>query len=436
MIPETPHLRVLVIAYYFPPMGGSGVQRITKFVKYLTQFGWEPEVLTVEPQGYYAYDESLMEEIPDVPIHRVASKDLNRLFKKGTTITMPGASVQRKWSWLSGWAMIPDSKIGWKADAVEAGKKILDNKRFDMIFSTAPPFTVHLVAMELSQYSGVPFIADFREPWLDNSRLKMPTQRHKRKHLELETEVVKHASRLVTINRGIKEGLIQRHTGAGGYNTIQIIPHGFDPEDFPVHGTYMDGIMRFVYSGMFYDVQKPDTFLHAFQDFINRRPDAAHHVLAEFVGLTPEGGPELVQKLKLEDHVVFEGYIPHRLAVQKIWLADVLWMTLGDQPHVEKMSTSKLYEYFGTQKPILGLVPEGEEAHQIRAYGAGVVVEPNDIRATSRAIEQYYDLWRKRALPRPDVGFVERFDRRLLTRELAKVMSGVLMQMNEYYTTL
>ncbi|HRK73277.1 MAG TPA: group 1 glycosyl transferase, partial [Rhodothermales bacterium] len=60
MIPETPHLRVLVIAYYFPPMGGSGVQRITKFVKYLTQFGWEPEVLTVEPQGYYAYDESLM----------------------------------------------------------------------------------------------------------------------------------------------------------------------------------------------------------------------------------------------------------------------------------------------------------------------------------------------------------------------------------------
>lgn len=425
-------LKVLVIAYYFPPMGGSGVQRITKFCKYLPEFGWDPIVLTVDPHGYYAYDETLLAELGDITVYRTPSHDVNRFFKKGQTIAMPSEQVRKKWSFLSSWTMIPDSKIGWKKEALEQGRKILQEHDIDLIFSTAPPFTAHLVAMELSKESGIPFVADFREAWLDNSRLHFPTGRHREKHRAMETEVATQATRITTINRGIKEGLLQRHIGADGYNTVQIIPHGYDPVDFPVKSRYMDGVMRFTYCGMFYDAQKPDTFLSGLYHFFKRRPEARKHVQAEFVGLTPAGAEQLAATLKIEDNVVFHGYLPHQEAVQHMIRADVLWMTLGEQPHVEKMSTSKLYEYFGAQKPIIGLVPEGEEATMIRQYGASQVVPPDNDAAVSKAIEHDYELWRKNALPSPDPAFVEKFDRRLLTRDLSKIFTGIVMNLATY----
>lgn len=426
---DSPKLKVLIIAYYFPPMGLSGVQRIAKFCKFLPEFGWQPVVLSVEPKGYYAFDESLMAEMEaaGVEIHRTESKDINRLFKKEQRVQMPSEEVRKRWAWLSHFFLLPDSKIGWKKNAVEMGKKLLANNDFELIFSTAPPFTSHLIGTELSEISGLPLIIDFREAWADNSRLVYPTKFHRNRHLKLEKEVVDKANRIITINREIKKSLVQRYLGADGFNTVQIIPHGFDPDDFEqTAASPQTQKLRFLYSGVFYDAQKPDTFLKALAQYVERKPAARAYIEAQFIGLLPDSAISLAKQLGIENMVRYEGYLPHNEAVQKLQEADVLWMTIGHQSHEDKLSTSKLYEYFGTHKPILGLVPDGDDASALRGYGAGWVIDPDDVKATVDAIEYYDQQWKKQNLPKPDPSFVEKYDRRILTRDLSKVFMSLL----------
>src|SRR5258706_4294618 len=137
---ETPR-NVLVIAYYFPPMGLSGVQRTLKFVKYLPQFGWQPTILTVTPTGYYAQDYTLLEEIHPlhIDVERVGSLDPNWLFRKKGVVKMPSERMRKILTFFSDSLFIPDNKIGWKRQAYKAAEKLFEKKKFDIIFATAPP---------------------------------------------------------------------------------------------------------------------------------------------------------------------------------------------------------------------------------------------------------------------------------------------------------
>ncbi|MEW6061984.1 MAG: glycosyl transferase family 1, partial [Bacteroidota bacterium] len=135
---------VLVIAYYFPPLGGSGVQRVLKFVKYLPQFGWQPTVLTIGPTAYYAKDESLLKEIESLNIRiiRTSSIDPNTVVhKKHDVVRMPKEGTRKLLSFISDTFFIPDNKIGWKRKAIKAASEVLKNEKFDVIFATSPPPT-------------------------------------------------------------------------------------------------------------------------------------------------------------------------------------------------------------------------------------------------------------------------------------------------------
>src|ERR1041385_5466377 len=144
---KAPNHNVLVIAYYFPPMGLSGVQRTLKFVKYLPQFGWQPTVLTVTPTGYFAQDYTLLEEIHShrIEVERVGSLDPNLLFRKKGVIKMPSESWRKVLTFVSDTFFIPDNKIGWKRKALKAAEVLFEKKKFDIIFATAPPFTDFLI---------------------------------------------------------------------------------------------------------------------------------------------------------------------------------------------------------------------------------------------------------------------------------------------------
>src|SRR5512140_2226213 len=135
---DIPHRKVLVIAYYFPPMGLSGVQRTLKFVKYLPAYGWQPTVLTVTPTGYFAQDYSLLEEIhlPEVKVERVGSLDPNRLFRKKGVVKMPSERWRKVLTYISDTFFIPDNKIGWRKKALKAASKLFEAEQFDVIFAT------------------------------------------------------------------------------------------------------------------------------------------------------------------------------------------------------------------------------------------------------------------------------------------------------------
>lgn len=419
--------RVLVIAYYFPPMGLSGVQRTLKFVKYLPQFGWKPTVLTVEPRGYFAHDESLLDELKgrDVAIIRTNAAGPGKAFAKKTTVNLPYEPLRKLLSCVSDTFFIPDNKIGWKHKAVRAALAAHRSAPFDLIFATAPPFTDFLVGAALRRRTGKPLVLDYRDPWIEYPHKFYPTPLHKLRHSNLERRVLKTSSHILTTNRRVKELLIQRYDFLG-YHDVQILPQGFDPEDFQqvseIGVVPRSGKMRVTYAGVFWEDRVPTYFLHALHALFQERPEWRQRIEALFMGKFRAENVKLVKKLGLSDAVTIVDYLPHRLCVNNLVASDVLWMIVGD----DVGSPGKVYEYIGARKPILGCVPEGFLKQTILEAG-GIVTEPHDVVGIKRALEEFYRRYEAGTLqgPRPDV--VAKYDRIKLTAELVKVFEALMV---------
>ena len=429
--------RVLLVAYYFPPLGLSGVQRVSKFVKYLPQFGWDVSVLTVKSGSYFAYDTSLLLDVerPGVVIHRTVSLDPTRLFPK-REVGMPGEPGRRLFARISQILFQPDNKIGWYPFAVREGKRILADSSHDAIFSSAPPYTDHLVAATLSEYSGLPLVLDYRDDWIDNPRHSYPSAWHKNRALAQEKRVLSNAKSVVTINSVIQKNIRSRVASSPTEPTHHVIPHGFDPDDFNVHGPALGSQMsehsrmNLFYGGVFYDAQQPDTFLRGLSLFLDRFSVARDRVVATFVGFLPDSASELISSLQLSDVVDYRGYMSHEESVQELQKADILWMTVGEQPGSEGVSTGKLYEYLGSRKPILGLVPEGEARKTLIEYGASSVVAPDDVEGVAVAIRDLFSRWESETLPSPSESFVTLFNRKRLAAELANILNDSMSAQN------
>lgn len=412
---------VLIIAYYFPPLGLSGVQRIAKLAKYLPENGWHPVVLTAEPGGYFAFDASLLAEVEaaGVEIHRTPSLDPTRWLGRRRPIRMPNEARRRWWARVNHLVFVPDSRVGWYPWAVREGKRLLRARRFDAILSSAPPYTGHLVGASLSRWSGLPLLVDFRDDWLGNPRHVYPTPLHRRLHARLERRVVRASRRVTTINDHICRALSAR-TGGPGAPPFSVLPQGFDPDDFtrePAPRT--PGRMRLLYAGVFYDVQTPDPFLRALALLLERRPMLRDQIEAFFVGLVPEPSVALARSLGLSEVVHLAGYLPHAETVAHLQAADVLWMTVGRRAGAEGISTSKLFEYMGSRKPILALVPEGTVREALAPYGAAVVAPPDDVEAIAGALEGLWERWHAGTLPAAEASYVRQFDRRVLAAKWA-----------------
>lgn len=419
---------MLVVAYYFPPMGLSGVQRIAKLVKYLPQAGWEPTVLTVEPGGYFAYDDSLAREMRDIGIRivRTASIDPTRLFGRAQTVALPSEDRRQRLARMSQWVFVPDNKVGWLPFAWRAGHALLQSTRFDAILSTAPPYTAHLVGALLARTFDVPLLLDYRDDWVGNPRHTYPTRIHRRLNAALEGWTMRRAAGAMTINEPIRQSLRLRSPRT----PVHFVPQGYDPADFslvhskpaPRASESENPVMRWVYSGVFYDAQTPDFFLRALARFLATCPGARAEVQARFVGLVPAASQALARDLGLAGVVHYTGYLSHEEAVGEVQAADALWMTIGRRPGAEGISTSKLFEYFGARKPILALVPEGAARDALRPHGAARVVPPDDVSAIARALEAWHAAWKSGRLPEPDETYLQGFDRRAIARQVGQLL--------------
>jgi glycosyltransferase involved in cell wall biosynthesis len=413
--------RVLVIAYYFPPMGLSGVQRTLKFVKYLPQFGWQPTVLTVQPRGYLAKDDSLLEELAgkDVRIERTNAAGPGRFVSRGAVVKFPAEWVRRALSMASDTFFIPDNKIGWKRQAVSKALALAREQPFNLIFATAPPFTDFLIGRELKAKLGIPLVLDYRDPWVEYPFKFYPTPPHKWWNIHLERKALRASSHVVTTNRRVKELILRRHRFLT-YNDIDIISQGFDPEDFlraaalPVPAR--SHVMRFAYAGVFWEDRKPDYFLRALHEIFKENPRMRGRIEAVFVGHFRDENRRLVARLGLHDAVLARGYLPHSDCIRELTAADVLWMVVGD----DVGSPGKTYEYIGARKPILACAPEGFLKTTVLAAG-GMVVSPKDVPAIKKSILELYGRWERHMLTGPAEDVVKGYSRVFLTGELVKL---------------
>lgn len=426
MTSNRPRRQVLVLAYYFPPMGLSGVQRIAKFVKYLPDCGWDPTVITPEPGGYFAFDQDLLDDLTDrrIPVLRTRSFDPTRAFSKGSKVGLPRESRRRLLSGLSQWLFIPDNKLGWIPFAYRAAAAQLKGGGFSAILSTAPPYSSHLVAARLAKRFDIPLVLDYRDDWLENPRHEYPTELHRALHARLERQAGGQASAIVTINKVIGDRL-EKRLG----KPVDVVPQGFDPEDYRTSRTVEkarpESTVEFVYTGVFYDRQTPEPFLRGLAELIDRRPEMRSRLKATFVGLFPEYADRLVGELGLGPVVEVIPYQRHREAMERVMDADVPWLIVGDGPGQESISTGKLFAYMGSRKPILGLVPEGAARASLTEYGAAWTVQPSDVSGIAEVLSRIVDLRDRGSLPDPNPEVISRHDRRELARKLAGVLDRV-----------
>ena len=185
--------KVLIIAYYFPPMGLSGVQRTLKFAKYMKSFNWDPTVLTASDTGYYAHDNSLLAEAEsaDIRIVRTNGNEINsRLSKKGT-MKMPPEFIRKMLSRISNTFFIPDNKVGWSKKAIITARTLLRDENFDLIFVSAPPFSSINMAVKLKKEFNLPLVIDYRDLWFGNQFAFYPTPLHKLIHKRMEYAALK-----------------------------------------------------------------------------------------------------------------------------------------------------------------------------------------------------------------------------------------------------
>lgn len=421
---------VLVLAYYFPPMGLSGVQRIAKFVKYLPDHGWRPTVIATGPVAYYAHDQSLLDELEacGTEIIRTSGSDPNSLLKDKGTVKMPRERFRKLMGKVSNTFFIPDNKKGWAKQALAVARELCQQRHFDMIFVSGPPFSTMMAGAELSAEFNIPLVLDYRDLWFGNQFHYYLTPWHGHKHKKLEHRTLARASKVTVTNRKIKERLIHTYPHLE-FNDVLILPHGYDPADLASVAQRSQQItpssaFKLTYAGIFYDVVTPVPFLKAVKRVRKERPDIQLEL--HFAGLLRDEYRKKARRMKLDDIIVDHGYLEHGDTVRLLTDSDALWMMVGNTKNADTISSGKLYEYFGTRKPLLVSVPEGALKKDAEKYGAAWITEPDDVKAIAAVIIEMYDQWKKGALPRPNEQFVKQFDRYAITGELARVLASSL----------
>lgn len=416
-------LHSLFVAYYFPPMGLSGVQRTLKFVKYLPQNGWDVSVLTTDSPAYYAFDDSLIEDIDfnHTNIYRTPP-DISRIAKpkNGGNLTYPSHFSQKLKRLVLQTIFQPDSRISWKKSAVKLGMQIIEENPIHTIYATAPPYTDFLVASELSKNSGLPYILDYRDLWVDNAYYYYVTPFHKSKAINLETKSLTYAKRIVVINRYMKEKLLQRYKFLS-HEDISIIPHGYDEEDFaPFRNTKPDpNYFTITHSGLFPDDLTPKYFLKALSLYIKKNPEAKSKIKSVFIGLMRKSHLKMIKKYGLSDIVELQGYVPHNECIAEMMKADVLWMMAPN----EIVTPSRLYEYIGARKPIFINISEGSIRQTALETEAAMATSHKNVNEIVEAIDHLYNSWRQGTLPKPNLSYAESFERKRLTTLLARELA-------------
>lgn len=450
--------KVLIIAYDFPPTRTGGVYRTVKFAKYLPAFGWQPIILTVKNYPREFMDETLLDQLqPETLIKRAYSWEPIRLekalFKKLFAKTsQPDASsgvsdpekrksrtmllsLIRKYllsplSWLTrSFIYIPDEKIGWLPMALYKGLKTIRREKIDLIFSTSPPETNHIVALFLKLITGKPWVADFRDPWTDNSlRPDFPRVRIKYENW-LERTVVRRADVIVHVGDGLARMAREKFADVPP-EKHHIITNGFDEADFEGldageifernKTTYLD----LVNIGTIYERSAFEYFLRGFEKAL-ASGKIGNNVRITFVGDVIPMWRQVLARQPFKDHVDLLGLKSHGETIRLMMAADVLLLIsfAADERTRDKIITGKIFELIRTGRPVFMIGWKGECSEIVEKSGLGKYVPCDDVDMISKNIIDYYEKKVNGELGRttPHWDYINRFERKDLTGALVKL---------------
>jgi len=381
----------MIISYHFPPIGLAGSVRWTKFSKYLSQFGYEPIILSVKPICYYFYDYDLLDEVAGVKVFRSESLDPARIFyqflgKKRVSPDITRSSVQIHK------LMFPDAKSGWVPFAYNLGCRVIRQERPDMLLATAPPYSSLLVGLLLKKLFKLPLVLEFRDPWPTSI---FPPGGYQRMLLEaLRRKLFTAADQIIAVSKEVKGDL--------GVDA-QVISHGFDPDDY-LGGTGDEGL---VHIGVTYEYE-PE--LEKFISIISKQSN----VRFTLIGST---SPRIERLINTTSNCKFIGALSHKEVMSYLQKAEILVYFFARQG---EYLTSKFYEYLGAGRPILAISGQEDQIQKsVGRFGVGWTVSLKAELITF-AINKIHDLEN-----RDQVG-IEQYSFQNLTRRLIETINSIL----------
>ncbi len=433
--------RVLIISYYWPPTGGSGVQRWVKFAKYLPQEGWQPVVYTPENPEQLAVDESLAAEIPaEAEIVRtriVEPYELYKKFLKGSGHSKEAVEVnpvnaqnksfvQKAAMWVRGNLFRPDPRCLWIRPSVRFLKKYLEEHPVDLIVSTGPPQSMHLIGMKLARETGLPWIADFRDPWTRIFYFKhlSMTRATEKWHERMEKKVLDEATRVVAVSP-----LVQQDFQAMTSTPVELITNGFDECDFSeaekeaAGGPDKDFVIT--HTGLFAADGNPTALWEVLAEKCARDDSFRKRLKIKLVGKTDTQIIAAIEAAGLGANLIDLGYLPHNKAVEEQRNASVLILPLRKEPEYKAVLPGKLFEYLASWRPVLGIgQTDGAMAMILDQTKTGKVIDWNDKDSLSTYIT---DLWEKHLRGELTVADADlsHFTRRSLTRQMARLFETI-----------
>lgn len=434
--------RVLIISYYWPPTGGSGVQRWVKFAKYLPQEGWQPVIYTPENPEQLAVDASLEAEVPaEAEIVKTRIIEPYELYRKFLRRSGHGEAAvevnpvnarnksffQKAAMWVRGNLFLPDPRCLWIGPSVRFLKNYLKDHPVDLIVSTGPPQSMHMIGRRLSLETGLPWIADFRDPWTKIFYFKhlamMPSTL--KWHQRMEKKVLDDASAVVAVSP-----LVQQDFQAMTQTPVELITNGFDECDFP-EGRCEDAFggpdkdFVITHTGLFAADGNPTILWKVLADKCRADENFGKHLKIRLVGKTDSQITDSLEAVGLSDNVINLGYQPHAVAVEEQRTASLLILPLRKEPEYKAVLPGKLFEYLASWRPVLGIgQTDGAMSIILNTTKTGLVLDWNDEASLARFIELCWQRHLKGGLTVEDAD-ISQFTRKELTRRMAALFDRV-----------
>lgn len=409
--------RILMIAFHYPPMrGSSGIQRALKFSRYLPEFDWEPIVLTVHPRAYSAISDDQMSEIP-------AQVAVCRTF---------GLDTSRHLSFMGHYPSLlalPDRWISWWLGAVPAGLYLIKKYRPDVIWSTYPIATAHLIGLSLSRLTGIPWIADFRDPMTDEEYPPDPLIR--RVYQWIEQKTITHCTRAVFTTPGTLQNYEARFPKIPT-SRFCLIENGYDEENFagaeaiiPARKSQSEQFVL-VHSGIIYPSERdPIPFFEALAALLEQGliSSATFKVILRATA-HDEYLLRLINQYKLGDIVLLAPPVSYREALSEMLTADGLLILQAS--NCNNQIPAKLYEYLRARRPILALADRaGNTAATLLKAGIDTIATLNSRNDIMQELLRFLALVKGNRAPLASMECVLANSRRSRTRELTNLLDKV-----------
>ncbi len=428
--------KVLIITYYWPPSAGGGVQRWLKFSKYLRDFGYEPIIYTPENPTAPALDPGLEKDIPrDLTVIKrpiLEPYQWYKLFTGRRKKDMPGAAfasedpgsfAEKLANWVRSNFFIPDARVLWVKPSVKFLKNFLRKQPVDLIVSTGPPHSMHLIAMKLRMEHGIPWIADFRDPWtgIDFFDELLLTARARKKHKRLEREVLSHADHIITVSQANKEAFRRM-----GFDRVSVITNGYDPDDFVEENPEPDKSFTLAHIGTFMYNRNPDTLWQVLGQLKKENPGFADDLRIKLAGKIDRRIIEDIRQNGLADSLIQKGYLSHSEAIRELKRSQLLLLVINKTGNNKGMLTGKVFEYISSGRPILCIGPKGSDVEKLlEDTKTGILTEMNDAAGLKENILHFYTAFKKGKLNMHPVN-LEPYSRKNLSEKLSVIFDKLV----------